>query len=194
MSSDLTIRLGSVQIQLLSADITAIKVDVIVNAANAELAGGGGVDGAIHEAGGPTIMVELDRIREQIGRCEPGGAVVTSAGRLPARLLFHAVGPIYRDGNHGEAQALRSCYRTCLDLALQHGLETISFPSISTGVYRYPKDQAAHLALETVADWIRDHPSGIKAIKLVQYSAQDHEMYRKTAEKLGWHVSVATHS
>src|SRR5579884_1725308 len=117
MASDFVIQLGLHQLQLLKGDITKIAVDAIVNAANAALAGGGGVDGAIHRAGGPEIMRELDEIRSRIGRCKTGKAVVTSAGRLPAKYVFHAVGPIYRDGQSGEADSLASCYRTCLELA-----------------------------------------------------------------------------
>src|ERR1043165_4088204 len=107
---------GSV-IELREGDITRISADAIVNAANSALAGGGGVDGAIHRAGGPGIMRELDQIRSAIGHCAPGSAVVTGAGNLPARYVFHAVGPIYRDGRHQETETLASCYRTCLDLA-----------------------------------------------------------------------------
>ena len=138
MSSDFVIRFGLCQLQLLKGDITKIAVDAIVNAANSQLAGGGGVDGAIHSAGGPEIMAELDEVRERIGRCETGSAVVTSAGRLPAKYVFHAVGPRYRDGRHGEVKLLSSCYTTCLNLAAERGVKTISFPSISTGIYGYP--------------------------------------------------------
>jgi O-acetyl-ADP-ribose deacetylase (regulator of RNase III) len=108
MSQDFVIHFGFRQLQLLKGDITQIAVDAIVNAANSELAGGGGVDGAIHRAGGPAVMRELDRIRAEIGRCETGGAVATGAGNLPAKYVFHAVGPIYRDGEHGEPEQLES--------------------------------------------------------------------------------------
>src|ERR1035438_1863423 len=121
---------------LMDGDITRVPVDAMVNAANAALGGGGGVDGAIHRAGGPEIMREPDAIRARIGRCSTGSAVATGAGRLPARYVFHAVGPVYRDGGHGEAELLASCYRTCLAMAEERGAATISFPAISTGVYR----------------------------------------------------------
>src|ERR1039458_8268758 len=117
---------------LMDGDITRVPVDAIVNAANAALAGGGGVDGAIHRAGGPEIMRELDAIRARIGRCATGSAVGTGAGRLPARYVFHAVGPVYRDGRHGEAELLASCYRTCLAMAEERGAAIISFPAIKT--------------------------------------------------------------
>src|SRR5947209_18791700 len=110
-------------------DITRVAVDAIVNAANSALAGGGGVDGAIHRAGGPQIMRELDAIRDEIGRCPTGSAVPTGAGRLPARYVFHAVGPVYRDGRRGESELLASCYRTCLELAEEREIETSSSPT-----------------------------------------------------------------
>ena len=127
--------IGSAEIELLVGDITKIPVDAIVNAANSALAGGGGVDGAIHRAAGPELMRELDTIRAQVGRCPTGSAVVTGAGKLPARYVFHTVGPVYRSGDEKEAELLRSCYIRCLDLAAQNQLSSISFPSISTGVY-----------------------------------------------------------
>src|SRR5271167_681056 len=130
-------------------DITAVSADAIVNAANSSLAGGGGVDGAIHRAGGPSIMRELDEIRRATGGCPTGSAVVTGAGALPAQYVFHAVGPIYRDGNHGEPAQLAACYRKCLDLAEEREVRTISFPAISTGAYGYPAEEATRIALET---------------------------------------------
>jgi O-acetyl-ADP-ribose deacetylase (regulator of RNase III) len=184
MSSDFVIRLGLCQLQLLKGDITKIAVDAIVNAANSQLAGGGGVDGAIHRAGGPEIMAELDEIRGQIGRCEPGKAVATSAGRLPAKYVFHAVGPRYRKGQHGEPETLESCYRTCLQLAAERDVHTISFPSISTGIYGYPIDEAAAIAVRTVAGWLREHTGPIHTVKLVQFSDADHEVYRRHAQDL----------
>lgn len=184
MSSDFVIQLGLCQLQLLKGDITTIRVDAIVNAANSQLAGGGGVDGAIHRAGGAEIMRELDEIRSRIGSCEPGNAVVTQAGRLPARYVFHAVGPRYRDGKHGEPEALESCYRTCLQLATERDVKTISFPSISTGIYGYPIEEAAEIAVRTVADWLRGHSGPVHTVKLVQFSETDHQVYRRHAQKL----------
>lgn len=184
MSSDFVVQLGLCQLQLLKGDITAIAVDAIVNAANGQLAGGGGVDGAIHQAGGPAVMAELDLIREAIGRCETGSAVVTGAGRLPAKYIFHAVGPVYRDGQHREAELLASCYSTCLRMAAERDLKTISFPSISTGVYGYPKDEAAEVAVNTVAKWLRANAGPVHTVKLVQFTEADHQVYRRYAQQL----------
>jgi O-acetyl-ADP-ribose deacetylase len=135
---------------LREGDIIRVAADAIVNAANSALAGGGGVDGAIHRAGGPAIMRELEEIRARFGGCPTGSAVVTSAGNLPSKYVFHAVGPVYRDGRHQEPELLASCYRKCLELAEEHEVETISFPAISTGVYGYPLTEAARIALREV--------------------------------------------
>jgi O-acetyl-ADP-ribose deacetylase (regulator of RNase III) len=184
MSQDFTIHFGFRQLQLLKGDITRIAVDAIVNAANSALAGGGGVDGAIHRAGGSTLMRELDQIRSQTGGCETGSAVVTGAGDLPARYVFHAVGPIYRGGTQGEPEQLKSCYLTCLRLASEHGVESISFPSISTGVYGYPIEAAARIAVKTVANWLAGDAGALKTVKLVQFSDSDHQVYRQQAQEL----------
>lgn len=183
MSSDYVIQLGLCQLQLLKGDITKIAVDAIVNAANSSLAGGGGVDGAIHRAGGPEVMRELKQVANRLGgHCETGQAVVTGAGRLPAKFVFHAVGPRYRDGQHGEPELLKSCYLVCLQLAAEREVKSISFPSISTGIYGYPIDQAAEIAIRTVGDWLRDHTGPVRTVKLVQFSDQDHEVYRRKAQ------------
>lgn len=137
-------------LKLVAGDITRVPADAIVNAANSALAGGGGVDGAVHRAGGPSIMAQLDAIRAKAGGCPTGSAVATGAGKLPAKYVFHAVGPVYRDGRHGEPELLESCYRTCLDLAERHGARSITFPAISAGVYGYPMDEAAGIALRQV--------------------------------------------
>lgn len=192
MPDDLSFRVGeNQQICLVQGDITKIRVDAIVNAANSELAGGGGVDGAIHAAGGPEIMAELDGIRKRIGRCEPGNAVMTGAGRLPAKYVFHAVGPRFRDGNHGEARVLQSCYEICLQLARELEVTVISFPSISTGVYGYPVKEASAVAIRTVVLSLREDPGAIKEVKLVQFSKPDSEMYRATAKSLLGQLSAA---
>ena len=184
MPSDFVIQLGLCQLQLLKGDITSIAVDAIVNAANSQLAGGGGVDGAIHQAGGAEIMRELDEIRARIGRCDPGNAVVTGAGRLPAKYVFHAVGPRYRDGKHGEPEQLESCYTVCLRLAAERDLKTISFPSISTGIYGYPIERASEIAVRAVGVWLHDHTGPVRIVKLVQFSESDHEVYLRHAQKL----------
>jgi O-acetyl-ADP-ribose deacetylase (regulator of RNase III) len=178
----MVVKAGSGELQLVVGDITKIAVDAIVNAANSALAGGGGVDGAIHRAGGAEIMRELSKIRAR-GPCPAGSAVATSAGLLPAKYVFHAVGPIYRGGNEGEPETLASCYRTCLDMAAERGLETISFPSISTGVYGYPLSSAAQIALETVLGWLGHHSGRVRLVKLVQYSESDHRKYCELAAR-----------
>jgi O-acetyl-ADP-ribose deacetylase (regulator of RNase III) len=134
------------KIVLHEGDITRLAVDAMANAANSALAGGGGVDGAIHRAAGPSLMQEL----RQYGGCPTGSAVATGAGNLPAKFVFHAVGPIYRDGRHGEPELLAACYRACLALAEERGVRTLSFPAISTGVYGYPLREAAEIAIREV--------------------------------------------
>ncbi|MDX2153018.1 MAG: macro domain-containing protein [Bryobacteraceae bacterium] len=147
---------GRSTLRLLTGDITRIPVDAIANAANSALAGGVGVDGAIHRAAGPGLMRELDAVRPADG-LPAGQAVATGAGDLPAKFVFHAVGPIWRGGKHGEAEALVSCYLSCLRLAEERAARTLSFPSISTGAYGYPVDEAAALALNTVAGYFEQH-------------------------------------
>ncbi len=193
MSSDFSIQLGLCHLQLLKGDITRIRVDAIVNAANSALAGGGGVDGAIHRLGGEEIMRELDVIREKDGGCPTGSAVVTGAGLLPARYVFHAVGPRYRDGRHGEGELLKSCYMTCLRLAAERDVKTMSFPSISTGIYGYPIQQAAEIAVGTVADWLREHTGPLHTVKLVQFSEGDHQIYRQFAHGLRGKLASGSH-
>jgi O-acetyl-ADP-ribose deacetylase (regulator of RNase III) len=188
----LSVRAGSRELQLVQGDITKLAVDAMVNAANAHLAGGGGVDGAIHAAGGAQIMRELAVIRARIGTCAPGNAVATGAGLLPAKYVFHAVGPIYRGGDGGEPAQLELCYRTCLEMASERELETISFPSISTGVYSYPLIPAARIAIETVWGWLNSHGGSVKLVKLVQFSAHDHTAYCDLARRLPANIERGT--
>jgi O-acetyl-ADP-ribose deacetylase (regulator of RNase III) len=158
------------QLRLLLGDITKVTVDAIVNAANSKLAGGGGVDGAIHRSGGPGIMAELDHIRPRIGfHCPTGSAVATGAGLLPALYVFHAVGPVYRDGRHGEPEELASCYRTCLQMAEDRNVERISFPAISTGVYGYPMEEAARIAIAEVQRHLNRPDAKVKEAIFVLY-------------------------
>jgi O-acetyl-ADP-ribose deacetylase (regulator of RNase III) len=164
-------------LKLVVGDITRVTADAIVNAANSALAGGGGVDGAIHRAGGPSIMQDLDRIRSTRGGCATGSAVVTGAGRLSARFVFHTVGPVYRGGNHGEAELLASCYRTCLTLAEVHAVPTIAFPSISTGVYGYPVGEAARIALREVTEHLQQETTKLVEVKFVLFSEADYQVY-----------------
>lgn len=171
----LTHRVGSARLRLVLGDITAQEVDAIVNAANSRLVGGGGVDGAIRGAGGPAIEEECARIRAQQGGCPTGSAVITGAGRLPARFVIHAVGPVWQGGGHGEAELLAGAYRASLALAARHGARTIAFPSISTGAYGYPIAQAARVALRTV---LRELASGpFDEVRFVLFSPADFADY-----------------
>jgi O-acetyl-ADP-ribose deacetylase (regulator of RNase III) len=145
------VRIGGATLELVQGDITRERTDAIVNAANSSLLGGGGVDGAIHRAGGPAILEACREIRARQGRCAPGDAVITVAGRLAARWVIHTVGPVWRGGAAGEPEVLASCYRRSLALAAAHEARSIAFPSISTGVYGYPVDEAAPVALGAVA-------------------------------------------
>jgi O-acetyl-ADP-ribose deacetylase (regulator of RNase III) len=164
-------------IELREGDITRLAADAIVNAANSSLAGGGGVDGAIHRAGGPEIMRELDVIRRRVGGCPTGGAVATGAGRLSAKFVFHAVGPVYRDGTHGEPELLASCYRKCLELAEERGVRTIGFPAIGTGVYGYPLEEAADIAIGTVAARLDQPDCAIEEAIFVLFGKPAYEVY-----------------
>lgn len=137
-------------VEVQQTDITKLKVDAIVNAANSSLMGGGGVDGAIHSAGGASILEACKVIRNKQGKCLAGEAVITPAGNLSAKYVIHTVGPIWTGGDADESEKLKKCYLNSIKLAEQHGIKTIAFPNISTGVYGYPKEQAAHIALATI--------------------------------------------
>jgi O-acetyl-ADP-ribose deacetylase (regulator of RNase III) len=165
------------ELRLALGDITTVETDAIVNAANSALAGGGGVDGAIHRAGGPKIMRELDRIRAKIGKCPPGSAVATTAGDLRAEYVFHAVGPIYRDGRQGEAELLASCYRTCLQLADELTAERVAFPAISTGVYGYPLEEAAAIAVREVADHLSTNDTAVRVATFVLFDQKAYDAF-----------------
>ena len=171
-------------IQLVEGDITKIPVDAIANAANSALGGGGGVDGAIHMAGGPAIMQELDRIRAERGGCPTGSAVATTAGKLPAKYVFHAVGPIYRGGTEGEADLLASAYRSCLALAEEKGISYLSFPSISTGVYGYPVKEAAGIALRTVAEHLTHGGTHLQRVVFVLWDGRTYDAYFDALQEL----------
>lgn len=171
--------IGNTALSLVRGDITLEETDAIVNAANPELAGGGGVDGAIHRAGGPRIMEEC----RKIGGCPTGTAVITAGGDLKARYVIHTVGPVYRDGAHGEPKLLESAYRSSLKLALGKGLKTVAFPSISTGVYAYPVDEAAKIALSTAIDFIRKN-KGLALVRFVLFSDRDLSAYSRALTSL----------
>ena len=138
------------KIEITHGDITIVSVDVIVNAANSSLLGGGGVDGAIHRAGGPIILEDCKKIIARQGSCKTGEAVITKAGNLPAKFVIHTVGPVWNGGQSGEAKKLANCYRNSLQLAVDNNCRTISFPNISTGIYGFPKNEAAKIAVNTV--------------------------------------------
>ncbi|MBK8162172.1 MAG: O-acetyl-ADP-ribose deacetylase [Gammaproteobacteria bacterium] len=162
------------RIEVLDGDITRIRVDAIVNAANETLLGGGGVDGAIHRAAGPDLLREC----ETLGGCETGQAKITRGYRLPASYVIHTVGPVWRGGGHGEAGLLASCYRSSLRLAVQHGLETVAFPAISCGIYGYPVDQAARVAVRTVREFLA-HDATLARVTLVCYGREILDAYQQ---------------
>ncbi|MCA9247081.1 MAG: O-acetyl-ADP-ribose deacetylase [Planctomycetales bacterium] len=172
---------GQQMIELVEGDITAQRVDAIVNAANSRLAGGGGVDGAIHRHGGPRIMQETDRLYPD--GCPTGSAVVTGAGNLAAKHVIHAVGPFWSGGRRGEAELLASAYRRCLELARENDCASIAFPSLSTGAYRYPIDQAARVALGTVFDHLADAPA-VQLVRFVLFSAGPFAAFAAALEEL----------
>lgn len=167
---------------LLKGDITTIQVDVIVNAANSSLMGGGGVDGAIHRKGGPAILEECRKIIAKQGSCKTGEAVITTAGRLPARYVIHTVGPVWNNGKNREAEKLASCYSNCLALAAQHSLESIAFPNISTGIYGYPKKDAASIAIQTMNAWLSPGRS-IKKVYFVCFDEENYHLYKEILER-----------
>ncbi|MFH1267347.1 MAG: O-acetyl-ADP-ribose deacetylase [Planctomycetota bacterium] len=148
------VEINNQTLELEQGDVTVREVDAIVNAANSQLAGGGGVDGAIHRRGGPSIMAETDQ--KFPDGCPTGSAVFSGAGNLPAKYVIHAVGPVWSGGSRGEAELLAGAYRRCLELAVEHGCRSIAFPSLSTGAYRYPIDQAARIALQTAIDFLNE--------------------------------------
>jgi O-acetyl-ADP-ribose deacetylase (regulator of RNase III) len=171
------------KLRLVIGDITKIRADAIVNAANSGLRGGGGVDGAVHRAGGPSIMRELEQIRAESGGCPTGSAVATKAGALPAQYVFHAVGPIYRDGKHGESDHLAGCYRTCLQLAEERGVRTISFPAISTGIYGYPVEDAAQIALDVIGSHLQKPDTGLQEAVVVLFEQGFYDVHARIAAR-----------
>jgi O-acetyl-ADP-ribose deacetylase (regulator of RNase III) len=164
-------------IELVVGDITEQEVDAIVNAANATLLGGGGVDGAIHRAGGPAILDEC----KTLGGCRPGDAKATAAGDLPAKHVLHAVGPIWRGGTAGESELLASCHRRAIELAAELGDRTVAFPAISTGAYGYPLEQAASIAIEATQRAMHEHPE----VELARFVFRDEQALAPYREALG---------
>lgn len=173
------LKVGNARVELVQGDITRQDTDAIVNAANPSLLGGGGVDGAIHQAGGPEILAEC----RKLGGCPPGEARITTGGRLAARYVIHAVGPVYYNGKSGEPEKLASAYRCSLELARKYGLSSVAFPSISTGAYGYPVEEAAPVALRTVVDYLRHH-SGIELVRFVLYDTPTYTVYKRALRAL----------
>ncbi len=163
------------RIHLVKGDITRMRVDAIVNAANAQLIPGGGVDGAIHKAAGPELFKEL---KGKYKGCAPGKAVITDGYRLPAKYVIHTVGPVWQDGHHGEGEVLASAYRSSMELALQHDVKSIAFPNIGTGVYRFPKTRAAQIAIETVKNFLRETDADME-VYFVCFDEDNYQIYHQ---------------
>ena len=167
------------RIEIIQGDITKQSVDAIVNAANTSLLGGGGVDGAIHRAAGPELLAECRTLHG----CRTGEAKITKGYRLPAKFVIHTPGPVWHGGSQDEDALLASCYRSCLTLAAEHGLKTVDFPSISTGVYRFPLDRAAGIAIGTIAAFLREHPE-IERVRMVCFDAKTRGFYEAALRRL----------
>ncbi len=178
-------QVGKAILQLIKGDITDIEADAIVNAANSSLMGGGGVDGAIHRKGGPKILEECKRIRETEwpDGLPTGKAVITSGGNLKAKYVIHTVGPVWLGGFHVEAELLKQAYKNSLKLAVAKGLKTIAFPSISTGAYRYPVEDASQIAVGTVKDFLEKEDK-LERVVFVLFSENDYQVYLQTAKSI----------
>lgn len=163
-------------------DITKIAVDAIVNAANSSLMGGGGVDGAIHRAGGPDILADCVKIVAKQGGCKTGEAVITTGGKLPAKHVIHTVGPVWNGGNKGEREKLANCYRNSLELAVRNSCKTVAFPNISTGIYGFPKDEAAIIAVATVRKFLKTNAS-IEKVIFVCFDSENEELIKQELDR-----------
>lgn len=163
------------KIEVIQGDITKVKVDVIVNAANSSLLGGGGVDGAIHRAGGPEILEDCQKIRNRQGKCKTGEAVITTAGNLPAKKVIHTVGPVYNGGKRleKEKELLANCYKNSLEVAKNNGFVSIAFPNISTGIYKFPKESAAEIAIKAVQENVV-----LKKVIFVCFDEENYNIYK----------------
>ncbi len=170
-------KVNKTKVSMIQGDITKQATDAIVNAANSSLMGGGGVDGAIHRAGGPAILEECKKIVARQGRLPTGQAVVTTGGNLKARFVVHTVGPVWHGGSGNEAELLRSAYRECLKLASDNKLDSIAFPSISTGAYGYPVDQAAKIAVGTVISFLKEQATSLKEVVFVLFDSRTYQGY-----------------
>ena len=164
------------QIEVIQGDITRMSVDAIVNAANSSLMGGGGVDGAIHRAAGPKLLEACRQIVARQGGCKTGDAVITTAGNLTCKYVIHTVGPVWRDGNKGEREKLAACYNNSLDLAVANDIRTIAFPNISTGIYGFPKEEAAMIAIASVHSYVKKETT-IEKVIFVCFDAENLRLY-----------------
>lgn len=172
--------MNNIELEVIQGDITKLESDAIVNAANSSLLGGGGVDGAIHSAGGKEILEEC----KEIGGCDTGDAVITTAGRLKARYVIHTVGPVWNGGGNNEDRLLASSYRRALELAVTNELRSIAFPNISTGVYRFPKERAAQIAINEVARFIQEEDvEELEVISFVCFDSENARLYRRLLKK-----------
>ena len=170
-------RILQTDLELIQGDITKAEVDAIVNAANSQLIGGGGVDGAIRRAGGDEIEQACAEIRKREGGCPTGKAVITTGGNLPAKYVIHTAGPVWEGSNSGEAELLASCYQSSLQLAVQNGIQRIAFPSISTGIYGYPTEKAAVVALTAVKEFVEQNNATLTTIQFILFDEATHTCY-----------------
>ena len=175
-------KIGKTKISLIQGDITLQETEAIVNAANTSLLGGGGVDGAIHRAGGSKILEECKAIRAKQGGCPTGEAVITSGGNMKAKYVVHTVGPVWSGGNRNEEQLLRNAYYNSLNLVMEKGIKSVSFPSISTGVYRFPIDKASRIALNTVKEFLQKH--SFVEVRFVLFSERDLKAYEDVLKEI----------
>lgn len=176
---EMRVQIGNCQLELVEGDITQQETEAIVNAANERLIPGGGVDGAIHRAGGPSIEEEARRY----GHCPTGSAVITGAGRLKAKYVIHAVGPRYKDGKHGEAELLASAYRSALKICLEKGIDSVAFPSLSTGAYGYPLPEASRIALKTIISFLKEHQKP-KLVRMVLFGEKAYQAYQEALKEI----------
>lgn len=179
------LKIGSTVLSTITADITTLAKDAIVNAANSSLMGGGGVDGAIHRAGGPQILEECKKIVAKIGRLPTGEAAITTAGNMPALHVIHTVGPVWHGGRSGEPQLLRNAYTNSLRIAKENGVKTVAFPSISTGVYGYPVDLAPKEAVSAVLEFVKKNPDSLEEITFCGFDSATEKAYAHALEQLG---------
>jgi O-acetyl-ADP-ribose deacetylase (regulator of RNase III) len=175
---------NGVRLILVEGDITEQATEAIVNAANSSLMGGGGVDGAIHRAGGPAILEDCKKIVAKQGRLPAGKAVITTAGNLKAKYVIHTVGPVWHGGKGGEAEVLASAYRESLKIAVDNSLTSVSFPSISTGAYGYPLNEAAKVSLKTVVSFLKESPASLKEVKFVLFGATALKAYEEALKEI----------